>query len=154
MLSAGNCHDAPIGRELLAETRPEVDGLLMDKAYEEDETRRIAARDGRAVVVPPKSNRKNPWEYDKILYKKRNEVERMSGTINENRRIATRYDKLACVYLSFVYLAFLKNALRQLALTHPNLEDFAEEAEGYVDFTPLNPYGRTQRFGDRGGHDV
>jgi hypothetical protein len=27
-------------------------------------------------VVPPKSNRLDPWEYDRELYKKRNEVER------------------------------------------------------------------------------
>ena len=87
----------------------------MDKAYEDDATRAIAARDGRIVVVPPKSNRKDPWEYDRKLYEKRNEVERMFGTIKEIRRLATRYDKLACVYLSFVYLAFLKNALCHLA---------------------------------------
>jgi hypothetical protein len=28
-------------------------------------------------VVPPKSNRVDPWRYDKALYKKRNEIERL-----------------------------------------------------------------------------
>ena len=28
-------------------------------------------------VVPPKSNRKDPWDYDKELYKQRNQVERL-----------------------------------------------------------------------------
>ena len=108
-------HDAPIGRELLKKARPKANKLLMDRAYEDDETREIAARDGRQPVVPPKKNRKVKWEYDKIAYKRRNEVERMFGSIKENRRIASRYDKLACVCLNFVFLVFLKNALRRLA---------------------------------------
>ena len=111
----GQRHDAPIGRELLKRARPKANKLLMDRAYEDDETHEIAARDGRQPVVPPKKNRKVKREYDKIAYKRRNEVERMFGSIKENRRIATRYDKLACVYLNFVFLAFLKNALRRLA---------------------------------------
>jgi hypothetical protein len=28
-------------------------------------------------VVPPKSNRVDPWRYDRALYKKRNEIERL-----------------------------------------------------------------------------
>jgi transposase len=28
-------------------------------------------------VVPPKSNRIDPWDYDRALYKKRNEIERL-----------------------------------------------------------------------------
>jgi hypothetical protein len=28
-------------------------------------------------VVPPKSTRKDPWGYDRALYKKQNEVERL-----------------------------------------------------------------------------
>ena len=43
-----------------------------------------ATRPGRLVldlgldpVVPPKSNRLEPWEYDRERYRKRNEVERL-----------------------------------------------------------------------------
>jgi hypothetical protein len=28
-------------------------------------------------VVPPKSNRLHPWDYDHAIYKKRNEIERL-----------------------------------------------------------------------------
>jgi len=32
-------------------------------------------------VVPPKNNRLSAWEYSKELYKKRNEVERLSSRL-------------------------------------------------------------------------
>jgi transposase len=51
--------------------------MLMDRAYEGDETRQLVLDLGMIPVVPPKSNRITPWEYDRALYKKRNEVERL-----------------------------------------------------------------------------
>ena len=60
ILSPGNSHDAPQGR-LLMETvgkQKEVKPLIMDKAYEDDETWFIATSLGFSPVVPPKSNRK------------------------------------------------------------------------------------------------
>ena len=50
----------------------------MDRAYEGDETRQLVFDLGMEPVVPPKRNRLSPWEYDKEMYKKRNEVERLS----------------------------------------------------------------------------
>ena len=75
-LSAGNEHDAPEGRKLLALKGLSENKvpLLMDKAYEGDETRQLAIDLNYEPVVPPKSNRKEPWEYDKELYKRRNVV--------------------------------------------------------------------------------
>ena len=46
----------------------------MDRAYEGNETRQLALELGFDPVVPPLSNRVSPWEYDKELYKRRNEV--------------------------------------------------------------------------------
>ena len=66
-LSAGNCDDAPEGHAPLRQFGP-VDHsiyLLMDRAYEGDETRALAEELGYMPIVPPKSNRKNPWSYDK-----------------------------------------------------------------------------------------
>lgn len=48
----------------------------MDRAYEDNETRALAVKRGLIPVVPPKRNRKIPWNYDVGLYKRRNEVER------------------------------------------------------------------------------
>ncbi len=41
-----------------------------------DYTRNIAQILKFDPVVPPKSNRKNPWVYDKELYKRPSEIER------------------------------------------------------------------------------
>ena len=56
---------------------PEKLCLLMDRAYEGDETRQLVLDLGMVPVAPPKSNRIEPWEYDRALYKKRNEIERL-----------------------------------------------------------------------------
>lgn len=112
-LSAGNCGDSPEGRALLQQLGP-VDHpvyLLMDRAYEGDETRALAVELGYMPVVPPKSNRKEPWDYDKELYKQRNQVERLFRRIKRFRRIFTRYDKLDVIFLTFVYFALAVDAL-------------------------------------------
>jgi transposase len=61
-LSPGNAHDAPEGRALLEDLGPMPQGLpmLMDKAYEGNETRQLVLDLGMIPVVPPKSNRLNP----------------------------------------------------------------------------------------------
>lgn len=87
-LSVGNCGDAPEGRAFLQQLGP-VDHLvylLMDRAYEGDETRALAQELGYIPAVPPKSNRKNPWDYDKQLYKQRNQVERLFRRLKRFRR--------------------------------------------------------------------
>ena len=47
----------------------------MDRAYKDEATRQAALDSGFIPVVPPKKNRRFPWEYDKELYKRRNEIE-------------------------------------------------------------------------------
>ena len=112
-LSAGNHGDGPEGRALLRQlgSADHPVYLLMDRAYEGDETRALAAELGYIPVVPPKSNRKNPWDYDKQLYKLRNQVERLFRRIKRFRRIFTRYDKLDIIFLAFVYFALIVDAL-------------------------------------------
>ena len=112
-LSAGNCGDGPEGRALLRQLGPTDHPvyLLMDRAYEGDETRALAVELGYIPVVPPKSNRKNPWDYDKQLYKQRNQVERLFRRIKRFRRIFTRYDKLDVIFLAFVCFALIIDAL-------------------------------------------
>ena len=111
-LSAGNCHDAPQGRKLIAEIYSEDKHyLLMDRAYEDDKTRSLAEENGFIPVVPPKKNRKEPWEYDKELYKRRNEVERFFLRLKRFRKVFTRYDKLDSIYISIVQLAMIFDAI-------------------------------------------
>ena len=114
ILSPGNSHDAPLGR-LLMETvgrQKEIKPIVFDRAYEDDHTRYIAQTLGFSPVVPPKSNRKTPWTYDKELYKMRNEIERLFRIIQDFRRVFCRFDKLDEVYIGFIKLALIYVAIR------------------------------------------
>lgn len=83
----------------------------MDRAYEGKATRNLASAHGFIPVVPPKKNRKRPWEYDKELYKRRNEIERFFLRIKRFRRVFTRYDKLDALYLGVLTLAMIFDAI-------------------------------------------
>ena len=113
-LSGGQAHDAPQGRNLLdvIGKQKHTISLIMDRGYEDDYTRYIAQTLGFNPVVPPKSNRKNPWDYDKELYKRRNEVERLFHLIKGFRRIFTRYEKLDSMLVGFIQLALVYVAIR------------------------------------------
>ena len=82
-LSPGDHHDAPVWRALIQHIVPvkRPIALLMDRAYEGDETRRQAQCLGYQPVVPPKSNRRSPWQYDRALYRRRNEIEQLFGRL-------------------------------------------------------------------------
>ena len=56
---------------------------------------------GKTVVIPPRSNRKEPRSYDEHLYKARHLVARLK----QYRAIATRYDKTARNFLGAIYIA-------------------------------------------------
>ena len=47
-------------------------------------------KQGIEVVIPPRSNRLHPREYDRYIYKVRNEVERFINKLKQLRRVATR----------------------------------------------------------------
>ncbi len=85
----------------------------MDRAYEGDETRQVAVDLGFIPVVPPKSNRLSPWEYDKVLYRRRNEVERLFRRLKGFRRVFSRFDKLDVMFTAFILFALIVEALRQ-----------------------------------------
>ncbi len=93
-LSGGEAHDSPEGIALLdrIERIPEQKYILMDRAYEGDNMRGKAQEKGYSPVVPPKSNRKDPWKYDREKYKQRNEIERYFLRLKRFRKILTRYD--------------------------------------------------------------
>jgi len=114
MLSAGQLHDAPQGRLLLETIGTQKYQhnftsvpLLMDRAYEDDKTRYTAQQLYFTPIVPPKKNRKDPWDYDKELYKLRNEIERLFRLLQGFRRVFCRFDKLDIMYSGFIMLALV-----------------------------------------------
>ena len=84
----------------------------MDRAYEGNETLQLALELGFVPVVPPKKNRLTPWEYDREMYKRRNEVERLFRRLKGFRRIFSRFDKLDVMFMTFIHFALIIEALR------------------------------------------
>src|SRR6266536_1425292 len=73
-----------------------------------DGIRNDLAERGIEPVIPPRSNRKTPIEYDREAYKRRNLIERCVNRLKQFRRIATRYEKTARAYLSMLCVAAAK----------------------------------------------
>ncbi len=60
-------------------------------------------------VILPKANRKLPAEFDAVLYRERNKIERFFGRLKASfRRIATRYEKTSRNFLSMIKLASVR----------------------------------------------
>ncbi len=75
-----------------------------DSGLDSDNIRRFLENQGIEAVIPPKSNRKMLFSYDKTKYRMRQKVERFFCRIKEFRRIVTRYDKLAKTFMAFVHI--------------------------------------------------
>jgi putative transposase len=104
LITPGNIHDLVGARDLIGMVRSPR-RLLADRAYDARSLRdELAARRIKAVI-PPNPTRKHPHRYDKTAYKGRNVIERMFCRLKDFRRIATRYDKRADIFLSAILLA-------------------------------------------------
>ena len=84
----------------------------MDRAYEDNKTLQLALDFGCIPVIPPRSNRRQPWQYDQAMYRKRNEIERLFRRLQGFRRIFSRFEKLDIVFLAFLNFALIVEALR------------------------------------------
>jgi transposase len=85
----------------------------MDRAYEGGQTRQLALDLGFTPIVPPKRNRIRPWEYDRMMYRRRNEIERLFRRLKGFRRVFSRFDKLDVMFIAFINFALIVEALRQ-----------------------------------------
>ena len=81
------------------------EAVIADKAYDSDALVTTIEARLAVAVIPPRGNRKQPRDYDRILYKVRNLVERFINRIKHFRRVATRYEKTARNFLAFVQVA-------------------------------------------------
>ena len=106
-LTAGQVHDSKQAVPLLEGLHP--DAVVADKAYDADALIAHILEIGSTAVIPPRSNRIAQRSFDKHQYKHRNLIERFFLRIKHFRRIATRYDKLAERFSSFIAIvaAFL-----------------------------------------------
>lgn len=86
--------------------------MTMDRAYEGDETRQLVLDLGMEPVVPPKANRLVKWEYDRTIYKRRNEVERLFRRLKGYRRIFSRFEKLDVMYRAFLNFVLIVDMIK------------------------------------------
>jgi transposase len=103
ILTPGQNHDITQAGALTADFRPGA--VPADKGYDSDVYRQYLQERGIVPVIPPRSNRNNPQDYDRHLYKERHLVECFINKIKHFRRIFSRFDKPAVRYLSFLHFA-------------------------------------------------
>lgn len=95
-------------RNDITQAQPLTDGIkdtsaVADKAYDADPFREHLKMNNCKPEIPPRSNRKEPADYDEHLYEERYKIECFFGKIKHFRRVFSRYDKSATSYLSYVY---------------------------------------------------
>ena len=66
-------------------------------------------------VIPPRSNRKEPADYDRHLYRERHLVECFINKIKHYRRIFSRFEKLDTRYLGFLHFTPLSSGYGEMS---------------------------------------
>jgi transposase len=103
ILTAGQSGDILQAPGLLSGFKTEA--VLADKAYDSNALRRIIADSGAQAVIPSNRTRKVLIPHDQAVYRHRNRIERCFNKLKHFRRFATRYDRRALHFLSFIHLA-------------------------------------------------
>lgn len=112
MLSGGQTHDSRVAIPLLETISIQGSRVLADRAYGSKTIRDYIRNNGAEYVIPAKQNSRNPWEIDWHVYKERHLVECFFNKIKQFRRVATRYDKLAASFITFVYISSITVLLK------------------------------------------
>jgi len=126
VLSAGQTHDIKCLQALLDSVRVPTLGrgrprkrpirLALDKGYSFPASRQLLRRRGIRCMIPEREDHRNhrkkmgsdggrPCLFDRAFYRWRNVVERCALRLKQFRRVATRYDKRADVYLASISFA-------------------------------------------------
>ncbi len=98
----GQTHDLKAVRELLDDLTCET--LIGDKAFDADGVLDTVAEREMTAVIPPRSNRSTPRDFDRDAYKERHRIENVFAKIKEFRGLATRYDKTLASFAAGIYL--------------------------------------------------
>ena len=96
------------------------------------------------------SNRIISWEYDRALYKKRNEVERLFRRLKGFRRIFSKFEKLDVVFLAFLHFALIVEALR--LGEHALVLASGQGSQPVIENVLQCPLERDARFPSEGAH--
>ena len=102
-LTPGQAHDLCGADELIPSLEANI--LLADKAYDAAErVIDVLQNAGKKSVIPSKSSRLEPREYDRELHKARHLIENFFCKLKQFLAIATRHDKTTRNFLAAIYL--------------------------------------------------
>ncbi len=101
-----------IGRPGRGRPRRRPSRLAGDKGYSYRRIRRYLRRRRIRAVIPTRQDQRRSPHFDKEAYRRRNVVERCIARLKENRRLATRHEKLAVNFLAMVKLAVIRRCLK------------------------------------------
>jgi transposase len=100
ILTPGQRNDITQGEALIKGLQNTT--VIADKGYDSNAFIQRIEEQKCIAVIPPKKNRKIHRQYDKHLYKERHLVECFFSKIKHFRRIFSRFDKTASVFLGFL----------------------------------------------------
>lgn len=86
----------------MALSAPNSRATLDDRGYDSDSFRQDLLIHGILPVIPSRKGRSVAQKTDWWRYRERNRIERMFNKLKQMRRIATRYDKIALSFMSFL----------------------------------------------------
>ena len=100
---------------VMADNLPQPAVLVADSGYDSDNIREDIESRNALPMIPMRKNRRVRKAVDMTIYTLRNRVERCFNKLKNSRRLATRYDKTADSFLSFVDVACIRLWLHNLA---------------------------------------
>jgi transposase len=100
-LTPGNIADITMAPPIVSAVSPPK-RLIADKVYDA-ESFRTWLKDRRIkAVIPSAASRRIPYPIDRKAYRRRNAIERLFCKLENWRRIANRYDRLARNYIAAI----------------------------------------------------
>jgi transposase len=93
------------GARLVLDVLRPASSLIADRGYDSTWFRKALAARGIEPCIPSSRSRKQPYAYDKAVYRQRHKVENLFAKLKDWRRIATRYDRCAHTFFSAICIA-------------------------------------------------
>lgn len=93
------------GARLVLDVLRPASSLIADRGYDSTWFRKALAARGIEPCIPSSRSRKQPYAYDKAVYRQRHKVGNLFAKLKDWRRIATRYDRCAHTFFSAICIA-------------------------------------------------
>ncbi len=133
---------------------PNPKAMLADRGYDSDSFRQELLIHGILPVIPSRKGRSAPQKTDWRRYRDRNHIERMFNRLKQMRRIATRYDKTALSFKTFLNIAAARLWIKSFVNVTYNEADSAMEIGLFRSALTNGPASVLHRACARPGADI